>query len=116
MNYKIAIVGTQETVGGFALLGVDVVGVSSNKEAIEKIFELKKNLVKDDQGVERNQYGIVFVTEDLMTDITPDDQKKLSRGALPAVIALPSRNGSSGYSEQRLRSLAERAIGSDILS
>jgi len=51
-----------------------------------------------------------------MTNITPDDQKKLSRGALPAVIALPSRNGSSGYSEERLRSLAERAIGSDILS
>jgi len=115
MNHKIAIIGSWEAVAGFALLGVDVVPVTTPKEAVEELFRLKKETQPDDQGVERNTYAIVFITEDLASGLTPDDEKKLARGALPAIIPLPSHKGSTGYGLQRLKRIVERAVGSDIL-
>lgn len=114
-NYKIAIVGPREAIAGFALLGVDVVPAYSPAEAVEQLLTLKRTTQKDAQGREINTYGIVFLTEDLAEGISPEDEKKLSRGALPAIIPLPSHQGASGYGLQRLKRIVERAIGSDIL-
>ncbi|OGJ54947.1 hypothetical protein A3D11_02755 [Candidatus Peribacteria bacterium RIFCSPHIGHO2_02_FULL_49_16] len=115
-RYGIAIVGSTEAVSGFALLGVQVVAVSDTARAREEVFRLKKEMITGGDGVERNQYAVVFVTEDLMTSITPDDEKYLVKGALPAIIPLPSHKGSSGYGLARLKRLVERAVGSDILT
>lgn len=115
MKYKIAMVGSKEAVSGFALLGVYSVPVTTPEEAVEKLFELKKDMTPDEQGTERNTYAIVFITEDLASGISPDDEKKLARGALPAIIPLPSHRGSTGYGLQRLKRIVERAVGSDIL-
>lgn len=115
MKYRIAIVGTKETVGGFALLGVDIVPVDNGEQAVEELLRLKKTLQKDEKGVDRNTYAIIFITEDLAGAISPDDEKKLARGALPAIIPIPSHRGSTGYGLERLRRIVERAVGSDIL-
>jgi len=115
MNYRIAIVGSREAVSGFALLGMHVAPVQSKEEALTKLYELKKEMTPDEEGIERNVYAIVFVTEDLITDLSPDDEKRLTRGALPAIIPLPSHTGSTGYGIQRLNRIVERAIGSNIL-
>lgn len=115
MKHRIAIVGTHEAVSGFSLLGIDVVPVVDAKEATTALFDLKKTMSRDEQGIERNTYAIVFISENLMTDLSPDDEKRLSRGALPAIIPLPSHMGSTGYGQDRLRRIVERAIGSDIL-
>ncbi len=115
MDHKIAIVGTWEAVAGFALLGVDVIPVDNTTEAVNELHRLKKETQTDSSGVERNVYAIVFITEDLAGGITPDDEKKLARGALPAIIPLPSHKGSTGYGLQRLKRIVERAVGSDIL-
>lgn len=114
-NYRIAIVGPKEAIAGFALLGVDIVPAYTSSEAAEALFKLKRTMATDDSGRETNAYGIVFLTEDLAGGISPDDEKKLSRGALPAIIPLPSHQGVSGYGLQRLKRIVERAIGSDIL-
>lgn len=108
-------VGTKETVGGFALLGVDIVPVESPTEAVGELFRLKKTTAPDAHGVESNTYAIVFVTEDLAGAISPDDEKKLAKGALPAIIPIPSHRGSTGYGLDRLKRIVERAVGSDIL-
>lgn len=115
MNYKLAIVGSPEAIAGFALLGADTVPASSPEEAVEELFRLKKDMWTDENGVDRNTYAIVFITEDLASGISPDDEKKLARGALPAIIPLPSQEGTTGYGLQRLRRIVERAVGSDIL-
>jgi V/A-type H+/Na+-transporting ATPase subunit F len=107
MHYRTAIIGTKETVGGFALLGVDVVPAETEQEAVEALHRLKKE--------ETNPYAIVFITEDLASGISPDDEKKLARGALPAFIPIPSHKGSTGYGLARLKRIVERAVGSDIL-
>jgi V/A-type H+-transporting ATPase subunit F len=114
VNYRIAIIGPREAVAGFALLGADVIAAHTSAEAVEKMYELKRSMRLED-GRERNTYGVVFVSEDLLQGLSPDDEKKLSRGALPAFIPLPSHRGSSGFGLQRLKSIVERAVGSDIL-
>ncbi|MEQ1849478.1 MAG: V-type ATP synthase subunit F [Candidatus Peribacteraceae bacterium] len=115
MKYKIAIVGTREAVAGFSLLGMDIVSVGTPEEAVEAIFALKRK-TQEEKGVQRNTYGIVFVTEDLLTNISVEDERKLAKGALPAIVPLPSHKGSTGAGLLRLRRIVERAIGSDILT
>lgn len=115
MKYKIAIVGSRDAVAGFSLLGVDVVPVESPNEAVEQLLALKKDMRKDARGIEVNTYAIIFITEDLAGGISPDDEKKLAKGALPAIIPLPSHQGATGYGLQRLKRIVERAVGSDIL-
>lgn len=114
-QFHIAIVGQKEAVQGFALLGVDIEPAYSHAEAIEALYRLKKSTLTDDSGRERNKYAIVFVTEDLMQGISADDERRLSKGALPAIISLPSHRGSSGYALDKLKRIVERAVGSDIL-
>ena len=115
MKYKTAIVGSRDAVAGFTLLGVDTVPVETPEEAVDELLRLKKDMRTDESGREVHTYAIVFVTEDLAGGISPDDEKKLARGALPAIIPLPSHQGSTGYGRQRLKRIVERAVGSDIL-
>lgn len=116
MTYRIAIVGPRETVAAFSLLGVDVVPVSTGPEAVAALYKLKRAM-RDDRGIQRNVYAVVFITEDLAAGISQDDERKLQRGALPAIIPLPSIHeaGGASYGLQRLKRIVERAIGSDIL-
>src|SRR3989338_7223023 len=90
---RIAIVGPKEAVAGFALLGVDIVPAYDGAEAAEALLRLKRSVVTDAHGREQNVYGIVFVTEDLAAELSPEDEKKLARGALPAIIPLPALRG-----------------------
>lgn len=115
-RHRIAIVGSREAVAGFALLGADVVPVLSPAEAVAALYRLKKETQLDEHGIERNVYAVVFITEDLATGMNADDEKRLARGALPAIIPLPSHRGSTGYGLARLKRTVERAIGSDILA
>jgi V/A-type H+/Na+-transporting ATPase subunit F len=115
MNYRIAIIGSKETCMAFILLGIHAVPVETPEQAIEELFRLKKETAPDSAGVERNVYAMIFITEDLASTISPDDEKKLARGALPAIIPLPTHAGSTGYGPARLKRLVEQAVGSDIL-
>ena len=114
-TYRIAIVGPRETIAGFALLGAHVVPVRTAEEAVEAMLRLKRETQTDETGIERPLYAIVFITEDLASGISPEDERKLARGALPAIIPLPSHEAASGYGQARLKRIVERAIGSDIL-
>ncbi len=115
MTYRIAIVGQRDAVRGFALLGVDVVPAESAAQAFETVMNLKREMTRDAQGKEQNSYAIIFVTEDFAQRFTQEETKKLAKGALPAVIPLPSHEGSTGFGMQRLRGIVEQAVGSDIL-
>lgn len=114
-GFKIAIVGSPEAIAGFSLLGVVPHPAASPAEAMETLLALKKETQRDEEGIERPVYAIAFVTEDLTSDLSPEEEKKLARGALPAIIPLPSHRGSTGYGLQRLKHIVERAVGSDIL-
>lgn len=113
--YRIAIVGSRQSVHGFSLLGADIVPAETTAQAVAELYRLKKVTNKDAKGTERQTYAIIFITEDLASGIPHEDEKKLARGALPAIIPLPSHRGSGGYGLARLKRIVERAVGSDIL-
>lgn len=115
-NFHIAIVGPKEAVEGFALLGVDIIPAYTVHETVASLLELKRKTVTDENGREQSMYGIIFIIEDIAAQISPEDNRKLSKGTLPAIIALPSHRGSTGYGAEKLRSLVERAIGTNILT
>lgn len=116
MKYRIAIVGQREAVQGFALLGLDVIPYDGTTSITDVLLGLKRAMQLDEQGTERNLYAIVFVTEDLAGDLPLEDQRRLARGALPAIIPVPSHRGTTGFGLKRLTSIVEQAIGSDILT
>lgn len=115
MNGKIAFVGPEESVRAFSLLGVEIASAHTQAEALVELHRLRKAMVKDDRGIERNAYAIIFVSEHLMHDLPKDDETKFSATFLPAIIPTPSNKGDASAGIARLKKLVERAVGSDIL-
>ncbi len=109
-----AIVGPRDSIAGFGAVGVEAVNANNAKEAVEKLFELKKK-TQVINGEEKPLYAVIFVFEEVVQGINKDDYAKLTAHALPALIALPGVAGSSGFGVKRLSALVERAVGQDIL-
>lgn len=112
MTYRIAIIGPEDVVSGFRALGVDAHPAESSTALLETLARIKRAQTDEADGV---RYAVVIVTESLVATVPPDDWERASRGVLPAVVVLPDLTGSSGEGIRKLRRLAERAIGSDIL-
>lgn len=115
MHYKISIIGTREAILGFKALGLEPTYVSEPTEAVTALYDLKKERMEV-EGESKNKYAIIFIMEDLMSEITGEDYKKLTADPLPAIIPLPSHLGSSGYGLKKLKTIVEKAVGMDILN
>lgn len=111
-EYKIAIVGPEDTVSGFKALGVEAFDAQTGAEVLEQLRSLKKQTVDPDST---NKYAVVCIIEDLMEDVDQAEYAKVVAGALPAVVLLPGPEGSKGVAIQRLRRLAEQAVGASII-
>ena len=105
MKYKIAILGSSDAISGFKAVGVDAIAVNSTTQAeteIKKIYDSA-------------EYAVLFITEDWY-DQLKTLLKKLPAKALPSIVAIPSQQGSSGAGLAALKTIVEKAVGSDILS
>ena len=111
-DYKIAIIGPSDTVSGFKAMGVEAFDAQTGEQALEHIREIKQQTL-DPQSIER--FAVVCVIEDLLIDVDQTEFAKVVHGPLPAVIALPGPSGSTGIAIERLRRLAEQAVGSAII-
>ncbi len=115
MNGRIAFIGPAESIRAFSLLGVEIVAARTQAEAIIELHRLRKTMIKDDRGIERNAYAIIYVSEHLLHDLPRDEEAKFSASFLPAIIPTPTNRGSANTGVARLKKLVERAVGSDIL-
>ena len=104
MQTKIAVIGDRGSVLGFKAIGFDVF------EAEEEISIA--SLVAD---LAKQEYGIVFVTEELIA-ANADVVEKYKDDMLPAIIPIPSRNGSLGIGMDNIHDNVERAVGADIFN
>lgn len=102
-EYKIAILGNHDAVLGFKGLGMDAVGLSE-----EKHEEEAKNIL------ENPDYAIVFITEDWGERLEKLLDEYRER-ALPAIVSVPSPQGTTGAALKNLKKIVEQAVGSDIL-
>ena len=111
-HYRLAIVGPTDMVSGFQALGVEAFNATNSVEALEQLRAIKKisNDVEDDRT-----YAVVCVIDDVLKDIDQAEYAKAIEGALPAVVVLPGPAGASGVAIERLRLLAQKAVGSSII-
>ena len=106
MNYRIAVIGDRESVMGFRALGLDVFPVE--KEEAKAVFS---RLVKEEQGP---PYAIIYITEELMRPLRTEISA-LKDELIPAVIPIPSKDGTLNLGMEALNSAVERAVGTNIL-
>lgn len=103
-DYKIAIIGTPDSVLGFKGLGLDVFGIASEEEGEAALKRLEGT----------DDYAVLFITEDWV----PRLEKPLSKfegRALPAILPIPSQQGATGEGLKKLSRIVEQAVGSDII-
>lgn len=105
--YKIAVMGSPDTVMGFKALGLDAVPVRTGEEAREKFRALTRSGSKE-------EYAIIYVEERLAETLS-EDIAKFKDSPSPAVILIPGKDGSLGMGLSALQSAVERAVGANIL-
>jgi len=101
--HKIAVLGDKESVLGFRALGLDVFPCNSD--------EAKKLLTK----LAKEDYSIIYVTEQIAVKIKTEIDK-YNNSITPAIILIPSKEGSLGVGMDNIRIRVERAVGADILN
>jgi len=111
-EYKTAIVGPKNVISGFKALGV----IPFDAEDGETALDILKKIKKETQSEIEVKFAVVLIIENIANKIPTDEFEKVSRGALPAILTLPGLEGSTGAGVAKLKSLAERAVGSDILN
>ena len=100
--HKIGVVGDKDSITAFKAVGVDVYPVISKEEARKTIDTLASN-----------NYGIIFVTEQVAS-IVEETIERYNRELLPAIILIPSNQGSLGIGLSKINQYVEKAIGSNI--
>lgn len=101
--YKVAVVGDKDSILAFKALGVDVFPVLEAEEARRVIDQLA-----------RDKYGVIFITEQAASQI-PDTIARYNKIMTPAVILIPSNQGTLNIGMKRISDNVEKAVGSNIL-
>ena len=101
--YKIGVIGDKDSILGFKAIGMSVFSVRNSEEAGETL----SRIVNED-------YAVIYITEQVAQDMTEQIEKYRDMH-LPAIILIPSSQGSLGIGMQGVKRSVERAVGADIL-
>lgn len=96
-------IGDKDSAMGFSALGADVFPVEGAEQARDMLARLAKD-----------QYAIVYVTEQFMADMA-DLVEKYAGQVSPAVVPIPGVRGSLGIGMANVKKSVERAVGADII-
>lgn len=102
--YKIGAVGEKDAIIAFLALGITIKSVDNKDEAMAAV-----------DGMAREGYGIIFITETVAKDIT-ETINRYKNAILPAIILIPSSQGSLGIGLKSIKDNVEKAVGVDILT
>ena len=103
--YKVAVLGDRESVMGFRALGLDV--FPAEPETAAAVFDAAM------RG-EGQPYAIIYITEELIAPLK-ERINAAKESMTPAIIPIPSKNGTLGLGMDALTSAVERAVGANIL-
>ncbi|NLL30412.1 MAG: V-type ATP synthase subunit F [Clostridiales bacterium] len=103
MDRKIAVVGDKDSILAFKAIGVDVFPVIEADEARRAV-----------DNCARNNYAVIFVTEQIAEKIE-ETISRYNDKILPAVILIPSNQGSLNIGLKRISDSVEKAVGVNIL-
>lgn len=102
--YKIGVIGDKQSVSGFLAVGLSVFPCDDLEKARETLQKL----------VEKNEYAILYITENYCRDMSQEFEK-FKDSQLPAIIPIPGMDGSYGVGVGRSKKAVERAVGVDII-
>ena len=103
MYKKIGVVGDKDSVLAFKALGVDVAPVVEAYEARRAVDKMAMN-----------DYAVIFVTEHVAVTIE-ETIERYNNQLLPAVILIPSNQGTLNIGSKRISDSVEKAVGMNIL-
>ena len=103
MYKKIGVVGDKDSVLAFKALGIDVFPVVEADEARRIVDNCAKN-----------DYAVIFVTEQIAQKIE-ETITRYNEELLPAIILIPSNQGSLNIGLKRISDSVEKAVGVNIL-
>lgn len=106
-KFRIAAVGPSDIISIFKSFDIDCFNVRNHEETIKTIEKIKND--------NRNRYAIIFVPDIFLKNIDTKTRSKLKNGNLPTITSIPLLQADSTANIEKIRRLAERAIGSDIL-
>lgn len=99
---KIAVIGDKDSILAFKAIGIEVFPINEASEARETLKILAR------------KYAVIFITEDIAIEIN-DVVSRYKTRPYPAVIPIPSSQGSNGYGMSCIKKDVEKALGADIL-
>lgn len=100
---KIGVVGDKDSILAFKAIGIEVFPVIGAEESRKTIDRMAMN-----------DYGIIFVTEQVAAEI-PETIDRYDKQMLPAVILIPSNQGTLNIGMSRISDNVEKAVGVNIL-
>jgi V/A-type H+/Na+-transporting ATPase subunit F len=103
MYRKISVVGDKDSVLAFKALGIDVFPVVESEDARRAVDNCAKS-----------GYAVIFVTEQVAQSID-ETIARYNDKILPAVILIPSNQGSLNIGMKRISESVEKAVGVNIL-
>jgi len=103
--YKIAVIGSRDTVMGFKALGLDIAPCSDAAEARAAL----RRMTHGEDG-----YSIIYIEENLASELSAEIER-FKDDPSPAIILIPGKDGPLGLGQQALEAAVERAVGTNIL-
>jgi vacuolar-type H+-ATPase subunit F/Vma7 len=106
LSYKIAVVGDQDTVTGFALAGATHLHIHAARE---------ETLVKLSEFFASGEIGLVLITHRIAEELGFDFRQMLWRKRLlPLVLRIPDKTGHVPKVDE-LREIIRRTVGAEIM-
>lgn len=102
--YKVAAVGDKDSIIAFRAVGVEVHAAYD---------QVKARTIVD--GLAKQNYGLIFITEQV-AQLIPDTIQRYKSSLLPAIILIPSNQGSLGIGLADINANVEKAVGSNIFA
>ncbi|NLD17256.1 MAG: V-type ATP synthase subunit F [Tissierellia bacterium] len=100
---KIGVIGDKDSVLGFRALGLNVF-------APENEIDIRRTI----ERLAAEDYGIIFITEQMATKAI-ETINRYNAEVTPAIIMIPSNQGTSNIGMDRIIKSVEKALGSNIL-
>lgn len=104
---KVAAVGPKELISGLQAFGVVIMHATNSEEVLAAIKEVLES---------SEEYGIVFVTESLLSGLSEEEYESVLGTDLPVLLTIPDLNSSEDAGLEKLSALTRRAVGIDIFS
>lgn len=102
-KYKVGVIGKQDVILPFKIIGFDTYPISLPDEAPNLIRKLA-----------HENYGIIYITEDI-AELIPETIAYYDKKIVPALILIPTQDGSKQIALKRVEKNVEKAVGQNIL-